>query len=186
MIDQLLKLEFSTIDLPGASSELAQSQNRLESLLNPDSDASQAKVDYDSECETLNQIHKDIRESEKAIAVLDDRHTRADGERSKAIARINQGLSEEEHTLAEKKLPISSDIGAENLADAERTPELYDQNIDASVPEPIIAGTVIPTELNDVELSLYQRLLNEPRGRLEQEFLPEWTIHHAIQAWCDR
>ncbi len=63
------------------------------------------------------------------------------------------------------------------------TPEIYDRNIETAVPEPVIAGTEVPAGLDEVEQSLYRRLLKELRGRLEQEFLPEKTVRGAIQDW---
>jgi uncharacterized protein YPO0396 len=120
MIDQLLKLEFSTINLPGAQSDLARSKGRLESLLAPDSDASQAKAEFDKELKTLEEFRKGISEIERDIAKLEERGTRADEEREKAVARVGRGLTEEETALAEKRLPIRTDIQARQLDDAER------------------------------------------------------------------
>ena len=65
------------------------------------------------------------------------------------------------------------------------SPEIYEQNSEAAVPEPIIAGTEVPAGLNGIEQALYKRILNEPRGRLEQEFLPEAVVREAIQRWCN-
>jgi hypothetical protein len=64
------------------------------------------------------------------------------------------------------------------------TPEIYERNLDAAVPEPVVAGTDVPAGLNAVERSLYERILSEPRGRLEQEFLPESCVHATLRDWC--
>lgn len=53
IIDEIALLEFSEIDLPGAAAELALSEERLAALLDPNSDASQAKALYDAENRTL-------------------------------------------------------------------------------------------------------------------------------------
>lgn len=66
------------------------------------------------------------------------------------------------------------------------TLEVYEQHAEAAVPEPVIAGTDLPTGLNEREKALYERLLKEPRGRLEQEFLPEKFIQEAILLWASR
>ena len=121
MIDQLLNLDFAKIDLPGAESELARSQQRLNTLIDPKSDASQAKVDYELEREKLHKIREQISQCQTAIAVLDDRYANANRERNKAVERIGHGLSEEDSTLAKQKLPLEAEVEAENLADAERT-----------------------------------------------------------------
>lgn len=65
------------------------------------------------------------------------------------------------------------------------TPEIYDQNAKAAVPEPLVASREVPLSLNDIEKALYRRLLNEARGRLEQEFLPATVVRDAIHRWCD-
>ncbi|HEV7298063.1 MAG TPA: Wadjet anti-phage system protein JetD domain-containing protein [Tepidisphaeraceae bacterium] len=63
------------------------------------------------------------------------------------------------------------------------TSEIYEQNSEGSVPEPVVAGRVAPTGLTDIEQSLYERILNERRGRLEQEFLPTTVVRDAVQRW---
>ncbi len=120
MIDRLLELEFSSIDLPGAESNLVGSQERLAALLDPHSDTSQAKSAYDDERGKLDSIRKHIRDLEKTLAVLEEKRSQADGERDKAAQRIGKGLNEEESTLAKKKLTIASDIDAKQLDSAER------------------------------------------------------------------
>jgi hypothetical protein len=63
------------------------------------------------------------------------------------------------------------------------TPEIYERNLDAAVREPVVAGTDVPVGLNPIERSLYERILSEPRGRLEQEFLPETCVHETLRNW---
>jgi hypothetical protein len=65
------------------------------------------------------------------------------------------------------------------------TPDIYEQHLDAAVPEPIIAAAEAPVGLNAVERLLYERLLKERRGRLEQEFLSGTVVHEVIHDWCD-
>lgn len=65
------------------------------------------------------------------------------------------------------------------------TSDIYEQNRVATVPEHIIAGAELPVGLNDRERTLYERLLSESRGRLEQEFLSANVVREAIHCWCD-
>ena len=65
------------------------------------------------------------------------------------------------------------------------TPDTFDRHADAAVAEPVIAGTEIPSGLNKVERQLYHRLLTEPRGRLEQEFLSVAIVRNAIFEWSE-
>jgi hypothetical protein len=64
--------------------------------------------------------------------------------------------------------------------------EVYGQFADFAVLEPVVAGTDLPPALSAAEQSLYRQLLNEPRGRLEQEFLPEGFVREAILDWASR
>lgn len=63
------------------------------------------------------------------------------------------------------------------------TPETFDQHAEFAVAEPVIAGVELPSGLNTQEQILYQRLISEPRGRLEQEFLPATCVQQAIHQW---
>ncbi len=71
IIDELVRIEFSEIDLPGAEAELARSAERLTALLNPKSYASQAKAAYDAENRLLESIRNGISDREKEVAVLE-------------------------------------------------------------------------------------------------------------------
>lgn len=65
------------------------------------------------------------------------------------------------------------------------TQEIYDQNQGSAVPEPNVASTSVPLGLSCEEKALYRRLLTEPRGRLEQEFLPSDVAGAAIRKWYE-
>ncbi|MCA9186779.1 MAG: hypothetical protein KDA99_14230, partial [Planctomycetales bacterium] len=117
---QLLKLDFVTIDVPGATSDLDRSRERLAALLDPTSDASQAKIRYEAERQKWEELQQCIRESEKRIAVLNSDWHRAEEERQRAQARAHRELDEQESLLAEKNLPIPDEVEAKNLADVER------------------------------------------------------------------
>jgi uncharacterized protein YPO0396 len=120
MIDQLCALDFATIDLPGAESDLAASRQRLKSLLEPDSDASRAKEPFDQAKADLKEVADRIREIEKEIAVLQREQERAEIERKADARRAGEGLSEQESELAAKQIVISAEITAEDLRESER------------------------------------------------------------------
>lgn len=61
---------------------------------------------------------------------------------------------------------------------------VYDRFIGHAVPEPIVAGIEPPAALSTDEKALYERLLKEGRGRLEQEFLPKEIVGEAIFCWA--
>lgn len=64
------------------------------------------------------------------------------------------------------------------------TSEVYEQFADLAVAEPVVADTEPPMDLSQAEQRLYRRLLQAPRGRLEQEFLPEELCRTTIQKWA--
>ena len=128
-IDELVRLEFSEIDLPGAEAELARSEERLAALLNPKSDASQAKAAYDAENRLLESIQKEISDREKEVAVLESKHSQAEHERDKAQGRVGKGLSEEEMSLGKANLGVAPNVAARYLDSEERrlTTEVEDK-----------------------------------------------------------
>ena len=65
------------------------------------------------------------------------------------------------------------------------TSEIFERFADLAVPEPVVAGTELPTNLSESEQCLYEQLLKKPRGRLEQEFLPEELSRATILNWAD-
>lgn len=62
--------------------------------------------------------------------------------------------------------------------------QVYERYAAASVPEKVVAGEATPSGLNEAESSLYDRLLREQRGRLEQEFIPAEIVHEALCDWA--
>lgn len=52
-----------------------------------------------------------------------------------------------------------------------------------AVPESVSAGTDTPTGLTDQEGAFYQYLLQLPKGRIEQEFLPRPEVASALRRW---
>lgn len=120
LIDSLLELEFNTINLPALESELAASEERLQGLLDPNSDASKAKAEFETEREHQRSIRNRISEINRQTAVIKNELELAHTQRDEASQRKGQGLDEADQQLAEKKLPISSETAPEKLEAAER------------------------------------------------------------------
>ncbi|TWU64544.1 ATP-binding protein [Crateriforma conspicua] len=119
-IDQLLKLDFATIDLPSAQAELKSSEARLQRLLDPNSDASQAKIHYEAERRKQDSLAGEISALQTKVAVLTRDAQQAEKERASAEARIAEGLSPDETAIAEKRIGIPDDTAAEDLDNVER------------------------------------------------------------------
>jgi hypothetical protein len=59
----------------------------------------------------------------------------------------------------------------------------FDGHAAAAVAEAVSAGQAPPAGLTQAEQALYRRLLHEPRGRLEQEFLPADLVRRVVLEW---
>ncbi|MAX25591.1 MAG: hypothetical protein CMJ19_13915, partial [Phycisphaeraceae bacterium] len=121
IINSISNLKFAKIDLPKAIFELEQSQTKLKELLDPASDASQAKSEYDTEQAKLKSLEEKIRLQEKAINFVEVKQEEAAKARDQAANRIGEGLNEVEIELAQTSFLISDDIKVEQLDDWERT-----------------------------------------------------------------
>lgn len=62
--------------------------------------------------------------------------------------------------------------------------KVYNRYHASAVTEPVIAGNDIPAPLTESETVLYRELLNNSRGRLEQEFLPVEFASCEILCWA--
>lgn len=102
----------------------------------------------------------------------------------------------EGHWLTEKRVAYWGDIDSwglqflskarcavEHLEALLMTQDIFDEFCQAAVVEPVVASTVAPERLTVAESQLYQRLLREERGRLEQEFLPAHRVQQQILEW---
>jgi hypothetical protein len=65
------------------------------------------------------------------------------------------------------------------------TSEVFDRYDAKAVREPVIAGTEPPPGLMPAEQSLYGKLIQSQRGRLEQELIPREEVHAALLKWLD-
>ncbi len=120
LIDRLAETEFATIDLIGAQSELTTHETRRDSLLDPNSNTSRAKIDFDAANKEFESLQATTKHLDKEIAVLDHKAESAREELSNADERIGKGLDEDETSLAESKLPISADTSVNQMVKQER------------------------------------------------------------------
>ena len=97
-----------------------QSQTRLTDLLDSNSDASQAKIDFDLQNQKLESIRQIIGDFEKDIAVLELKHGQAEQELNNAEDRIGKGLSDEEMTIGKATLVIAPSVAPQRLDVEER------------------------------------------------------------------
>lgn len=50
--------------------------------------------------------------------------------------------------------------------------------------EPINAGPIPPDGLTGIEQKFYRHLLDQAKGRIEQEFLPQSTVIDVLSGWA--
>lgn len=120
MMDALLEIDYTNIDLPKAESELERAEARLASLLDPLSDASQAKALYEAENRRLTQLRVSIGERRTEIGVLESKQGQALGAQKISQERIGPGLNPEETAIAASSLKVAADIAAQRVDAEER------------------------------------------------------------------
>jgi hypothetical protein len=62
--------------------------------------------------------------------------------------------------------------------------EVFESNRDSTVIEPVVAAANCPDGLVENEQQLYLQLLEERKGRLEQEFLSPQVVERALRCWA--
>lgn len=120
LIGSLAEFEFSRIDLPTAQADLKRSEDRLNDLLAPDSDASKAKMIYDRQVAELAVFAEEVTQFRERIAVMVSGLENADAQLQQAIRRQGSGLDQESAELAAKKISLVDDWDANQLDDEER------------------------------------------------------------------
>ena len=63
--------------------------------------------------------------------------------------------------------------------------EVFESNRDSTVIEPVVAAIDCPDGLVESERQLYSQLLEEQKGRLEQEFLSTQVVEQALRRWAE-
>ncbi|MFM8263581.1 MAG: Wadjet anti-phage system protein JetD domain-containing protein [Pirellula sp.] len=64
--------------------------------------------------------------------------------------------------------------------------ETFELHRPSAVSEPVCADSKIPEGLEVAQAQLYQHLLDQEHGRLEQEFLPTVLVHRKLKEWSER
>ncbi len=119
LIGLVVELDFSDIDLPQATAMLAQSEQTLDKMLDPNSDASQAKKEFDIEMMKLKGIQKDLSEQNKELSAHDFKLADANEAREASIERMDSELTDNESSLADSLLESVVEIPAKRLKDKE-------------------------------------------------------------------
>ena len=114
-IEQLLSLEFSTIDLPAAKAELESSQSRLRQLLDPNSDASKAKERFDAENTRWKALRETVSDYRGEVRVYEMKRDDCIARIADAKQQCEAGLGEADQQLAEHNVKLPEDIAPQRL-----------------------------------------------------------------------
>ncbi|HEX5443170.1 MAG TPA: hypothetical protein VFW87_05050 [Pirellulales bacterium] len=98
-----------------------------------------------------------------------------------ALASFVEHIDSTFHSLLVRKRSLWR---GKPIAEAVQASEVYEQFAHLAVAEPVVAGAESPVDLSPAEQRPYRQLLEAPRGRLEQEFLPEDLCRATIQNWA--
>ncbi|MEO0415669.1 MAG: hypothetical protein AAF226_12035, partial [Verrucomicrobiota bacterium] len=115
LIDQLANLDFATIDLPSALADLDASRERLRQLLDPNSNTSKAKTEFDNVQNKLQDIRAEITRLTSKLAVLENNLELANDKLEQTNERAAQPLTDQEAAAVAKEISIDRDISVENL-----------------------------------------------------------------------
>ncbi len=120
LLEQVARLEFEQIDVPGAQSQLSALETRFERLSRPDSDAGKAFQEY----QIAEEKYKKAREGEKAATIaLTEAETQlksAEQQRDTLSERRGEGLTRQETELAREHLPWPPELRPQQLDGYER------------------------------------------------------------------
>ncbi len=120
ILEQLEKLEYNTIDLPGAEEVLGLLEERLKKLSDPQSDTGKALKNYERALKELKDAQNVLNELGQKQAVLKDRLSTALNKFNEAKDRIGDGLTDEKMVLAEKNFSIVKKNDLEKIDQLER------------------------------------------------------------------
>jgi len=120
LLEQLSALEFAEIDASSAETQLSLLQEKLQSLLDPDSDTEKARERWEKAKENLGGFATQVKENEVKKARQQDRCDSARQKKENEFQRIGDGLGNEQKILADKYFDIPGVKDINNLADIER------------------------------------------------------------------
>ena len=130
LLEQLVQLQFETIDLPGAQTTLNQLQDRLAQLTAPDSSAAKAKKDFEEVQEALKAINRQINQTREKRGEVEGQRKNSEHNKDIAFSLTGKGLSDEQLALAAKNLP---DLELEKLEQLERIKDEENRQLQTTI-----------------------------------------------------
>lgn len=119
-LQRLLELRFEDVDLDGATQSLEDYQRRLQLLQSPDSDVEKARQQWLAADEARKQLQTQLSETQTELQVVRNNHIEANKKQERAMARIGEGLSDQERQLASAFFTEPGDAQRDELDELER------------------------------------------------------------------
>lgn len=121
MLDGVLALEFEQIDQLSIENEIAQLRSQRERLLEPTSDASNAKRRYEESKKKTDALREELTGISKSLAVCESDLGRNEREFSEALSQAEPSLSDDEQKQAAKHLEAPDLVTRHTLDGARRS-----------------------------------------------------------------
>lgn len=120
LLENILALDFAEIDVPGVEREITNLNERLQTLLAPDSDANAAKARYDEAREAAESQQKKLTHSHGQLTLFQRDVKAAQKQVTHCQERLGAPLNEREQALGQKYLRLPDGIAAPVLFEEER------------------------------------------------------------------
>lgn len=120
LLEGVIDLEFSEVDVRGTENQLAQASARLEQLRAPNSDTKAAQEAYETSRQETEVLRKLEKEASNEVAVLRAEIARAEEQIEVCLKEKGDPLSEQEKELTSKSLRVPEGIATGTLLEAQR------------------------------------------------------------------
>ncbi|EDK1586564.1 hypothetical protein C0Z46_11735 [Salmonella enterica] len=117
---KIQQIEYDSIDVPGAKSQLEALRERLANLIRPDSDTSVAKAKLDDAQTAESELDKQLKVASKITVRLDTALKSARTAERKAQQTAQQGMQDEEQELCASHFPVVTLEQLSNIHDLEQ------------------------------------------------------------------
>jgi len=120
LLEQLCTLEFSEIDVASVESQLVLLQEKLQLLLDPDSDTEKARERWEKAKEHLSGLVAQVNENVIEKALQQKRCDHARRKKENEFLRMGDGLNDQQKKLTDEYFDVPGVEDIDNLADNER------------------------------------------------------------------
>ena len=124
LLERLVEIRFERIDVVGTDRLLADLRRRLAALVDPESDTAKLKRQWEQGLAELEKHEKEVKSVAKEVMRLEHALEQAEQKLLSARARLEEGLDDglddEQITLAEKHYPLVNENNLQHIADIER------------------------------------------------------------------